>query len=114
MDILIFILALMGLVLITWGSGAGILSLAGNSSYKDKDLADLPIKGSRRRGVVRIDVAYRNKKNGTLNAMVSSPWSGEQMWVSTDNENDFEKKLNSAIDKIEASSIAYRRMKGKG
>ena len=101
----------MGLVLIPWGTGAGILSLAGNRSYRDKNLVDLPIRGDRRKGLVRISCAYRDQKEGTLNAMVSSPWSGEQIWVSTDNEGDFEKRLNCAIERIEASSIEYRKMK---
>lgn len=111
MDIFIVLLSLMGLILILRGTGAAIFSLAGNGSHKDKNLKDLPIKSTRRKGLVRISSAYKDLKEGTLNAMVTSPWSGDQIWVSTDNEREFETKLNSAIEKIEASSIEYRRMK---
>lgn len=112
MDILIIILALYGLGMILWGTGASLVSVFGSGEYKNKNQKDLPVKGSYRHGKVRVDCAYKDLKEGTFNAMVTSNWSGAYVWISATDESEFEMKLEQAIDEMERKSIEYKNREG--
>ena len=107
MDILIIFLTVMAVVYFVCGTGAGIMDVLGKCGDVDENLKELPIKGFKRKGMVQIDVAYRNMRNGTLNANVISPLSSKEIWISTKDEKDFQKRLRCAIDEVEASSLEY-------
>ena len=107
MDILIIFLTVMAVVYFVCGTGAGIMDVLGKCGGADYNLKDLPIKGFKRQGEVRISIAYRDMEEGTLNAMISSPYSGDCAWISTKDEKEFNKRVRKAIDDMEASSLEY-------
>lgn len=103
MDILIVILALMGLVLIPWGTAAGISGLFAEKSRQlppDNigDRVDLPalrnkISPDYRSAVTR---AYRNRLTGQYVARVSCPDLDKHNWVHAKSE----KELRREIDRL--------------
>lgn len=107
MDILIMFLTVMAVVYFVCGTGAGIMDVLGKCGDADEHLKDLPIKGFKRNGKVRISVAYKNLRNGTFNAKISSPYSGDWARVITKDEEEFKKRVRKAMDDMEASSIEY-------
>lgn len=104
-------LTVMAVVYFVCGTGAGIMDVLGKCGGADNNLKDLPIKGFKRKGMARIDVAYKNLRNGTLYADVSSPWSGDSARVRSKDEDEFKKLLNKAIDDMEERSLEYLKKK---
>ena len=113
MDILIVILALMGLVLIPWGAGAGLSTILGNGSrYKDKTMQDLPELRKDYGNGVSVDRAYKDLENGRYNAYLSDIWSGNGGWVGADSLKELKEILEVEIPKLQERNRAYRRQRG--
>lgn len=104
-------LTVMAVVYFVCGTGAGIMDVLGKCGDLDKNRKDLRISGKKRKGMARIDFAYLDLTNGTLNAMISSPYSGDCAWISTKDEKEFNKRVRKAIDDMEERSLEYLKKK---
>jgi hypothetical protein len=111
MDILIILLSIMGVALITSGTGAGVATLFGNRKYRDKTLKHLPSFKKTYAERVVVNLAYKDLETGKFHAEASSKWSGHSVWITADSSEELRSKLEEKIPWLQEKSREYKRRK---